>query len=192
MKQSEEKLIQQAQTGNEHAFAYLVRLYEVRVFSYVYSFLQNTQDTEEAVQDTFVKAWQGLPRFRGESSFATWLLRIARNTALDALRQRRESCLSLYAENGDGTYEPFSLADETPAHNPPAALEQQERLETVRRAMGLLSAEHREILILREMEGYDYAAIAELLHLEVGTVKSRLFRAREALKNILQSWNFSL
>lgn len=192
MKLDEEKLLAQAKKGNERAFEGLVRLYEVRVFSYANSLVGNRQDAEEVTQDVFVKVWRSLPQFRGACSFSSWIMRITRNTATDRLRTRQEQPQPLFAENEDGELFALPLVDEDPEHNPPAAWDREERIQTVRRAIAALPPEQREILILRDLNGYSYAQLAEMLSLEDGTVRSRLNRARQNLKKILESWNFSL
>ncbi len=189
--EAEEKLITRAAKGSERAFEALIRLYEVRVFSYAMTLIGNREDAEEVTQDVFVKVWQSLPLFRGEASFSTWIMRITRNAATDRLRARREETLPLYAEGEDGGEYELMIPDEDPDHNPPKAVAREETIETVRRAVANLPPDQREILILRDMEGYSYAALSELLEIEIGTVRSRLSRARENLKKILESWNFS-
>ncbi len=191
MKLDENKLLERAKHGNERAFEGLVRLYEARVFSYAMTLLGNRQDAEEVTQDVFVKIWRTLARFRGDCSFSSWVMRITKNTATDALRARREPTVSLTAEDENGEEREMDLVDEDPASNPSAAFERDERIKLVRRAIGELPHDQREILTLRDLYGYRYEEIAHILQLEDGTVRSRLNRARQHLKKILESWNFS-
>lgn len=191
MKLDENKLLERAKHGNERAFEGLVRLYEARVFSYAMTLLGNRQDAEEVTQDVFVKIWRTLARFRGDCSFSSWVMRITKNTATDALRARREPTVSLTAEDENGEEREMDLVDEDPASNPSAAFERDERIKLVRRAIGELPHDQREILTLRDLYGYRYEEIAHILQLEDGTVRSRLSRARQHLKKILESWNFS-
>lgn len=191
MKLDENKLLERAKHGNERAFEGVVRLYEARVFSYAMTLLGNRQDAEEVTQDVFVKIWRTLARFRGDCSFSSWVMRITKNTATDALRARREPTVSLTAEDENGEEREMDLVDEDPASNPSAAFERDERIKLVRRAIGELPHDQREILTLRDLYGYRYEEIAHILQLEDGTVRSRLNRARQHLKKILESWNFS-
>ena len=191
MKLDENKLLERAKQGSERAFEELVRLYEARVFSYAMTLLGNRQDAEEVTQDVFVKVWRTLARFRGECSFSSWVMRITKNTATDALRARREPTVSLTAEDENGEEREMDLVDEDPASNPSAAFERDERIRLVRRAIGELPRDQREILMLRDLYGYPYEEIARILQLESGTVRSRISRARQHLKKILESWNFS-
>jgi RNA polymerase sigma-70 factor (ECF subfamily) len=191
MKLDENKLLERAKHGNERAFEGLVRLYEARVFSYAMTLLGNRQDAEEVTQDVLVKIWRTLARFRGDCSFSSWVMRITKNTATDALRARREPTVSLTAEDENGEEREMDLVDEDPASNPSAAFERDERIKLVRRAIGELPHDQREILTLRDLYGYRYEEIAHILQLEDGTVRSRLSRARQHLKKILESWNFS-
>ena len=191
MKLDENKLLERAKHGSERAFEELVRLYEARVFSYAMTLLGNRQDAEEVTQDVFVKVWRTLARFRGECSFSSWVMRITKNTATDALRARREPTVSLTAEDENGEEREMDLVDEDSASNPPAAFERDERIRLVRRAIRKLPHDQREILTLRDLYGYPYEEIARILQLESGTVRSRISRARQHLKKILESWNFS-
>ena len=191
MKLDENKLLECAKHGSERAFEELVRLYEARVFSYAMTLLGNRQDAEEVTQDVFVKVWRTLARFRGECSFSSWVMRITKNTATDALRARREPTVSLAAEDENGEEREMDLVDEDPASNPSAAFERDERIRLVRRAIRKLPHDQREILTLRDLYGYPYEEIARILQLESGTVRSRISRARQHLKKILESWNFS-
>lgn len=191
MEKQEERLLRRAKRGDERAFEELVRLYEGAVFSYAVSMLGSRQDAEEVTQDVFVKLWRTTAQFRGACSVSTWIMRIARNAVTDRLRTRREETLPLYTENGAGEEYELPLIDEDPDHNPPQAHERAEKIATVRRAIAALPEDHREVIILRDLGGYSYAEIAEMLSLEDGTVRSRLNRARQNLKKILESWNFS-
>ena len=126
----------------------------------------------ELSQDVFVKAWQALPGWRPEAAFSTWLLQIARNAALDQLRRRQ---VVRFAPLEEG----LEVADEAPG--PEARYATRERQAQLERALRRLAAEHREILLLREVEGLAYGELASVLGIAEGTVKSRLARARSAL-----------
>lgn len=185
----EELWIQKAAGGDQEAFAALVASHEKMVYTLTVRIMGNPHDGEEAAQEAFLAAWRGLPFFKGESSFSTWLYRLASNACIDLLRKerRRGGALSLDDE-----------AQEEPAApaggwgDPAEALERGQRREAVRRCMNALSPEHRQVLSLREFAGLSYEEIAQTLDLEPGTVKSRICRARLQLKKLLlQDGNFS-
>ena len=192
MQEKEYDLVRRAANGSEAAFEAIVRLYERQVFAYAYRLLSNRQDAEEVTQDVFVKVWRTLPSFRWESALSTWILTITRNAATDLLRRREEPTESLWREDENGGEYAIPVADPSPESNPEEAYQCKERAELVRRGIAALSPDFREILLLREMQGLSYSDIAVVLSLEEGTVKSRINRARAALKKILKGWNFPL
>ncbi|MNF52173.1 ECF RNA polymerase sigma-E factor [compost metagenome] len=172
MHDSEEQLIQQAQAGNRQAFGALMQRNQARVFQFVRRLCAGGDEALDITQDTFLKAYLALGKWRPEARFQTWLLQIARNTTLDALRQqRRQPCAA--------------LEDCARLVSPVASPEQQlagaQRLALLERLLARLPLEHREILLLREVEGLTYAELATTLEIQPGTVKSRLARAREAM-----------
>lgn len=172
MKESENDLIQQAAAGNRQAFAELVRDHQSRVFNFIRRLLGSADEAADLTQETFIRAYQALPRWRPEARFQTWLLQIARNAALDALRQRQRRAdepLELHAEPVD------------PAPSPLRQLQSARHMVLLERLLARLPREQREILLLREVEGLSYDELASILKINGGTVKSRLARAREAL-----------
>lgn len=179
MRNDDRLLVQRAAQGDTDAFAELVNLHQNMVYGLALRKLGNPHDAEEVAQTAFLNAWRGLKAFKGDSSFATWLYRLTSNACIDHLRQ-----------NGKHT-ENRSLEDETlpplPDHKP--GPEEQalgrEQQEILRKAIEQLPPEQRTVLLLREMDGLTYEEIAQLLHLELGTVKSRLARARLALRDRL-------
>lgn len=190
--QKEYDLVRRAAEGDERAFEALVQMYEKTVYAYAYRMLSSREDAEEVTQDVFLKVWRTLSGFRWESSLSTWILRITRNAATDAIRRRNPTSESLYTADAEGEEYAIPVADATPESNPELAYEQKERRELVQRAIATLDTDFREILILREIEGLSYAEIASILEIEEGTVKSRISRARQNLKKILKEWNFPL
>ncbi len=191
--EEDHRLICAAADGDRDAFEALVRKYERFVYRTAYYAAGNAADAEDLTQEIFLKLWRGLSGFRGQSHILTWLARIARNTCADHIRKRKRTVptesLSLTAEDGDTADR--DLPDGDPLCDPTQAADQSENIRLVRRAMTMLSEEHRTLIILRDMEGYSYAKLAAALGLEEGTVKSRLFRAREKLKQILLSLGIS-
>lgn len=187
---SEQELIQAARSGDQRAFAALVEANQAMVYSLAYRMTGNSEDAADLTQEAFLNAWRGLARFQGQASFSTWLYRLTSNACIDFLRrEKRRSTLSLTLEADEEESRQTEVSDER--WSPEALLDRQESLQAVRRALGQLSDEHREVLLLRELEGLSYREIAQALGLEEGTVKSRIARARLALRDfLLQSGNF--
>ncbi len=183
-------LVVRAAKGDEAAFSSLMEQYEKLVFNLAYQYTQNREDAADVSQEVFLKLWRTLSSFRGESSFSTWVFRITQNSALDLLRKRTGSAtVSLTVPDEDGEERERELIDPGTEHDPAASVERKERREAVRDAIAALRADHREILVLREMQGFSYTEIAEMLGLELGTVKSRINRARMQVKEFLQKRN---
>lgn len=154
--------------------------YQDRLFGLVFSLVQNREQAEDLIQEIFVKAYFALSAFEGQSAFYTWLYRIASNHCLDHLRKRRPQQISIDRPMADDSEATFQDTLEAPASDSPEA-----SLEASSEAASLLEAldpEQKLILSLRELEGYSYEDLAELLHCPLNTVKSRLNRARQALK----------
>lgn len=190
---TEEELIAKAAKGDQDAFAQLLELHKGKVYGLTLRLTGSAEDAMDLTQETFFNAWRGLPRFHGQSKFSTWLYRLATNAAIDFLRREKRrgagTTVSLYAEE-----EPQRALD-IPDHRftPQTELERKELQEAIQRGLGRLSDEHRQALVLREVNGLSYAEIAQVLGVEEGTVKSRISRARMALrKALLADGNFSL
>jgi len=183
---SDQLLVRRAQTGDQDAFAELVRLYQRPIYNLAFRMTGNPEDAEELAQTAFVNAWRGLPRFQEDASFFTWLYRLATNACIDFLRheKRRYAVLQTVSLDDEERQATAMLPD---YRNAPEEMALKRDLhETLNKAIGALSFEHREILIQREIDGLSYQEIAELLDLELGTVKSRIARARLALRRILE------
>jgi RNA polymerase sigma-70 factor (ECF subfamily) len=172
-------LIEAILAGDTAAFGQLVGHYQDRLYNALLRVLGSAEDARDVVQDAFVQAFVKLDSFRGSSAFYTWLYRIAFNLAMSHHR-RRHPTTSLDGAKVACGHEP---ADAGPA--PEARFAQRERAELVHAALAQLSAEHRQVLVLRELEGCRYDQIADILQLPVGTVRSRLFRARLQLRDQL-------
>lgn len=186
----ERRWVDAARNGDQAAFEQLVRLYEKRVFALTLRMCSNREDAAEAAQETFLAVWQGLPNFRGESSFSTWLYRLASNACVDLLR-REGRHRAAAGPSLDDEENRTDLPDSTPT--PHEQAERQELREQVEAGLRALSPEHRQVLVLRELHQLSYDEIARVLSLDVGTVKSRINRGRKRLRNFLvQSGNFSL
>lgn len=191
MNEMQEKAwIDAAREGDPLAFEQLIHLYEKRVFALTRRMCKNPADAEEAAQETFLAAWQGLRFFRGESSFSTWLYRLASNACVDLLRKEgRHQAAAGPSLNDEEVV--LEIPDEAPT--PHALAEQAELKEQIEAGLAALPEEYREVLILREIHQQSYDEIAEILSLDLGTVKSRINRGRKRLRKfLLESGNFSV
>jgi RNA polymerase sigma-70 factor (ECF subfamily) len=176
------RLITASLNGDPIAFGELVRRYQDRLYNTVYRLLGNAEDAQDVVQDAFLNAYQSLDGFKGDSQFFTWLYRIAVNTAISHKRKQRLT-LSIDGRNGENRLEPLDTSD---ASQPGHALEQAEEERRVQRALSRLSPEHRAVLIMKDMEGQKYETMAEILGVPIGTIRSRLHRARSELRELLE------
>lgn len=179
---SDQSLIAECLQGRTDAFGLLVRKYQDRLYRTMIALVGSREDAQDVVQDAFVRAFQNLDSFRGNAAFYTWLYRIALNTASSRRRRRRpeRSIEGLRERSGR---EPI---DERPGARPAENLDRRERVEQLHRALARLSEDHRTALVLKEMEGYKYEEIAEILECPIGTVRSRLHRARLELREHLE------
>lgn len=177
----EMRLIQAARSGDRESFGQLVLRYQNRLVNSLYHLSGNLSEAEDVAQEAFVLAFLKLDSFRGQSHFYTWLFRIARNLAVSRFR-RTHRTTSL--DSGPGSMAAGLISNGTA---PDGRLLQSETVARVQMALARISEEHRVILILREMDELDYDAIAEALELPVGTVRSRLHRARLQLKTELEA-----
>ena len=159
--------------GDEKAFERLVRENQNKIYAVCMNMLKNPHDAQDAAQDTFLKAYRNIRAFKSESKIETWLTRIAVNTCLDVLRSRRDTV---------DIDEQYDLAG---ADTPETELEKNDRRQAVRKALQAMPPDMRSIIILRDINGYSYEEVGEMLNLNIGTVRSRLSRAREKLKKIL-------
>lgn len=175
------QLIEQTLAGNRAAFNELVTRYQDRLYASMLGVTGSSEEAEDVVQDAFVRAFVKLDSFQQSSQFFTWLYRIAFNTALSRHRRRRNR-VSLDQVRETTGLEPVDQVD-----SPDEPMLRRERVAMVRQAMEMLSEEHRSILVLREMDDYPYETIAEILEISIGTVRSRLSRARYQLKMALES-----
>lgn len=187
---TEAELIQAARSGDQEAFDRLVETHQGKVYALAYRMTGNREDAADLTQEAFLNAWRGLASFQSQSAFATWLYRLTSNACIDFLRrEKRRSALSITVED-DAQERQAEIPDLR--HSPEQELERQESRQAVRQGLAALSSEHREVLVLRELEGLSYQEIAQQLGLEEGTVKSRIARARMSLREfLLKSGNFS-
>jgi RNA polymerase sigma-70 factor (ECF subfamily) len=179
------KLVEMVQRGDRNAFNLLVLKYQHKVLKLVNRYVRDPAEAEDIAQETFIKAYRALPSFRGESAFYTWLYRIAANTAKNVLvsSRRRLVDYNLDLQDPDDYAAQVLLKDST---TPEGMLLTEEIRSTVTEAMQQLPDDLREAITLRELEGLSYEEIAEVMECPVGTVRSRIFRAREAIDRKLR------
>lgn len=184
MRPSDVDLVKRTKNGDIRAFEKLFLSYQKRVYNLVYRMIGNEADAADLTQETFIRAYQNMASLRNAEAFATWLFRIAVNLCKNHRRAEKISCDSLenlFDENEEAAIEAM-------AENPEIAVEQDERDSLIREALSALSDEHRAVVVLHHLEGMPLGEIAKLLNCQVGTVKSRLARAREELKRRLRPY----
>ena len=185
---SELDLVKRCQAGDTEAFDQLVTRYRTRVFGMIYNMVHSEQDAWDLAQDSFLKAWKSIGRFRSQSSFYTWIYRIVTNVTIDWLRKKQVKGSG--AEFDDA----IQLKDIDPASRtvpkadalPHQRMEQREIRARIDDAIAQLSPEHRAVILMKETEDMQYHEIAEALGCSIGTVMSRLFYARKKLQNLLR------
>lgn len=190
----DEELVEMAQNGDRNAFTLLVKRYQDRIYNLIYRYIGNAEDAIDLTQETFIKAFVKLGEFKGNSKFYTWLYRIAVNACIDFRRRQRISIVHW----DDMRPNEFDRLDmDEPANsidvvgedsNPEAHMLKSELRQIVREAINTLPEHLRIVLILREYEDLSYEEIASIIGCRVGTVKSRLFQAREMLKRKLSPY----
>lgn len=179
-------LVRRAQSGEHGAFNALVRKYRHRVMKLSMRYTRNRADAEDAVQNTFIKAYWGLKNFRGEAAFYSWLHRIAINSAKNVLSLRARNG-SLFVSNGRNADDTDDASPALKDLDTPEELALTEEIRTaVSASIDALCEEQRTAIVLRELEGLSYSQVASAMSCPVGTVRSRVFRAREAIDNQLR------
>jgi RNA polymerase sigma-70 factor, ECF subfamily len=180
-------LVKRCQAGDTEAFDELVTRYRTRIFGMIYNMVHSEQDAWDLAQDSFLKAWKSIGRFRGQSSFYTWIYRIVMNVTIDWLRKKQ---IKAGAEFDDA----IQLTDIDPASKtvpktealPHKAMERDEIRVRIEKAIAQLSPEHRAVILMKEIDGMQYHEIAQAVGCSIGTVMSRLFYARKKLQNLLR------
>ncbi len=183
MSADDNRLIAECLEGKAEAFGELVRRYQERLYHSVYRLVGNAEDAQDVVQEAFLNAYQSLEGFKGDARFFTWLYRIAVNTAISHKRKHRSMARMETEKNGEHTIDPH---DPSEASRPEHALERAEEQRRVLQALARLSPEHRTVLVMKEMEGQKYEEMAEILQVPIGTIRSRLHRARLELRELLE------
>src|SRR5690348_15388303 len=185
---SELDLVRRCQAGDTEAFDELVSRYRTRVYSMIYNMVHSEQDAWDLAQDSFFKAWKSINRFRGQSSFYTWIYRIVMNVTIDWLRKKRVKGAGL--EFDDATQlrqvDPASKTLPKTEALPFEMMQRNEIRARIEKAIDQLSPEHRAVILMKEIEDMQYHEIAEALGCSIGTVMSRLFYARKKLQSLLR------
>jgi len=184
-------LIKSCQSGDTAAFEILVSRHRGKVFAMVQNMIKNEADAWDLSQEVFIKVWKALPKFEARAQFSTWLYRITHNVVYDWLRKRK---IDSAGELDDNLLDRGSIAvgsTTTPSETarPDDAMNNRELGERINKAMDTLSPEHRETILLREVQGFDYKEIAEAMDTSLGTVMSRLYYARKKLQQLLSHEN---
>lgn len=186
MYDDETQVISEALKGNQKAYENLTERHRLAIYHIIFKIVRNSETAHDLVQETFMKAFSSLGSYRSEYRFSTWLYKIAANCSIDYLRKKRISALSLDQEvqTKDGAVG-IEVADHS--FNPEKQLERKEQRYNIEEAIASLPDKYREVIIYRHKDDKSYEEIADLLSIPVGTVKARIFRARELLKKRLKS-----
>lgn len=181
------QLVARCQAGDTAAFNELVTRYRQRAFAMIYHMVRNDQDAWDLAQDGFVKAWKSIGRFRGQSSFYTWLYRILMNVTIDWLR-RKQIASGTEFDDAIGLHhiEPGAATAPRMEMQPAERISDKEIRARIDQAIERLSPEHRAAIVMREIDGLEYSEIAEQMECSIGTVMSRLFYARKKLQTMLK------
>jgi RNA polymerase sigma-70 factor, ECF subfamily len=186
---SDVELIANAIVGREDNFEELVRRYQRPITGYVYRMLNNYDASLDVTQEVFIKVYNSLEKYSSEYKFSTWLYRIAHNAAIDYMRRNcNVSQQSIEAENADGTYQ---MQLESPQPNPEQMRERSEWQTEIQSVIKCLPTIYRELILLRHTQDLSYDEIAEITNLPLGTVKNRLFRAREMMREMFVTRGFT-
>ena len=176
---SDQTLIDQCLAGRREAFGQLVERYQHRLYHGLLHALGSAEDAQDIAQEAFVNAFEKLASFKGQAAFYSWLFRIALNASVSARRKTRRMSVSVESRREESGLEP---TDENPSNEPSYAMDVSDRQRLVRQALSELSEEFRTALVLKEMDGMSYEEIAEVVAVPLGTVRSRIHRARLELR----------
>ncbi len=186
LNQQEISLIEKSTKGDIGSFEALIQPYQKKAFNIAYRILGNVEDASDVTQEALIKIYKSLDKYQGRSSFSTWVYSIVNNTCIDYMRKNKKTnvvYLDQEIQARDGSYK-MEIADEM--NTPEYLFEKQETQKMVQDAINQLNVDHREIIVLRDINGFSYQEIAEMLNCSEGTVKSRISRARAHLKLLLE------
>ena len=182
LRMTEAELIRKSQRGDMDAFEQLILQYEKRIYAIAYKYMGNHEDACDMAQEALIKAYQSIHLFRGDAAFGTWLGKITANKCLDELRRRKNMQMHSLDDTLELEEGSVSKEIESPGATPEEHAMRQETAQYMQQLIDELKEEYRTVIILRELDGYSYEEIAELLSCSLGTVKSRISRARQYLK----------
>jgi len=184
---ADEALVSWAKQGDMRAFEELVARHRDKIYARAFGMMRNEDEALDLSQEAWVKGWQRLKQFQGESSFSTWMTRIVINLCLDALRRRKRQhaeSIELMAEESGGVERHMPIV----TVNPTEGLERADLRQRIDQALAQVSEVHRTVLVLHEFEGLEYKEIAKAMKCSIGTVMSRLFYARRRMAVLMASW----
>ncbi|OIO96858.1 MAG: hypothetical protein AUJ92_04960 [Armatimonadetes bacterium CG2_30_59_28] len=187
---AEKELIARCLDGNLETFDRLMEMHETQIYNLAYRMIGNREDAADLTQDAFIRAFHALPRFRGGSAFSTWLYRIATNVCLDHIKKyRRQKSKMTPSQIRTADQEELDLLDELgdSSLDPQEVLDRREQQKAVQSVISTLPEHQRAVLVLYDIQGESYEEVAQILDISIGTVKSRLNRARLALKSRLET-----
>jgi RNA polymerase sigma-70 factor (ECF subfamily) len=186
MSNTEKELINRAKKGDIEAFEQLIEGCQKKVFNIAFRMLGNYDDASELAQEVFLKAYKSIKNFKGDSLFNTWIYKVTTNACLDEIRKRKNKKVVSLDEDVEigGNEIKRQIKDDSPG--PELAAEDNELKRAVKDSINMLSEEYRTVIVLRDIQGFSYEEIANIIKCPEGTVKSRINRARQALKKILQ------
>ncbi len=180
-------LVTRCQQGETAAFDELITRYRSRIYAMIYNMVRNEEDAWDLAQESFVKAWKSIGRFKGQSSFYTWLYRIGMNVTIDWLRKKKIQATSEFDDSIKlGEVEPGAATTPHIEFLPHERMHHDDIRQRIDEAIGRLSPDHRAVILLKEVEGLQYQEIADTMECSIGTVMSRLFYARKKLQSMLQ------
>lgn len=186
MNESEKELIEKAKSGDVEAFEKLIEGCQKKVFNIAFRMIGNYDDASELAQEVFLKAYKSIKNFKGDSLFNTWIYKVTTNVCLDEIRKRKNKKVISLDEDieYDGSEIKRQIKDETPG--PELTAESNELKKAVNESINVLPEDYKTVIILRDIQGFSYEEISNIINCPEGTVKSRINRARQALKKILQ------
>jgi RNA polymerase sigma-70 factor (ECF subfamily) len=188
---SDQQLVDDARRGSTEAFSVLVRRHQRKAFAVALGVLHDPEDAKDVCQEAFLRVHKGLDRFEGDAQFFTWLYRIIVNLAIDQLRKKRGEKFEFDEKIESDSPDPSGIAPQRLGFDPARALGDKELRGKIRGALDQLSAVHRTVLVLREVEGLSYKEIADAMECSIGTVMSRLFHARKKMQSLLGEYAVS-
>ena len=189
-KERDAQLIERCQSGDYTAFDELITLYRGKIYAMIFNMIRNDADAWDLSQDVFIKAWKALSKFEGRSAFYTWLYRIAHNVTYDWIRKKKIEGTGEFNDEILNEADPGALTAPKAYDSPDQNIQRTELRDKIKMAINSLSDDHREVILLKEVEGLSYQEIAESIGSSIGTVMSRLYYARKKLQVTLKDNNY--